>query len=181
MIMEDKKLNDYVSELLLWNKNFNLIGRSTENDIWETHIENSLELLKFLKQDNCQNIIDIGSGAGLPSIPLAIFLNEKSFFLTETNLKKIAFLTFVAKKLKLNNIKVININEGFKMENECIVTSRAFATLTNILKWEKKHLQNVKKNFILKGREDNIKKELYEAKIENYEIFHLKKGNLVVF
>ncbi len=74
-------LDEYLEELLLWNKSFNLIGKSTEKEIWKTHIENSLEILSFLENEDCPNVVDIGSGAGLPSIPLSIFLPKKIFYL----------------------------------------------------------------------------------------------------
>ncbi len=176
----NEKMKQYVEELLLWNKNFNLIGRSTEEEIWNIHIEDSLEILPFLKKENYNTIVDIGSGGGLPAIPLSIMLPEKHFYLTEVNTKKLAFLTFVVKKLKLN-ISVININEGFLLNEECLVLSRAFSSLKNIKKWEEKHLLNPVKTFVMKGRLEKIEDELDEAKIVNYEIIKLKKGHLVIF
>ncbi|MEJ5285035.1 MAG: 16S rRNA (guanine(527)-N(7))-methyltransferase RsmG [Brevinematia bacterium] len=173
-------MKQYVEELLLWNKNFNLIGRSTEEEIWNIHIEDSLEILPFLKKENYNTIVDIGSGGGLPAIPLSIMLPEKHFYLTEVNTKKLAFLTFVVKKLKLN-ISVININEGFLLNEECLVLSRAFSSLKNIKKWEEKYLLNPVKTFVMKGRLEKIEDELDEAKIVSYEIIKLKKGHLVIF
>lgn len=176
----NEKIKQYVDELLLWNKNFNLIGRSTEEEIWNIHIEDSLEILPFVKKEKCNIIVDIGSGAGLPSIPLSIMLPEKKIYLTEVNTKKLAFLTFIVKKLKLN-ISVININEGFLLYEECLVLSRAFSSLKNIKKWEEKHLLSPVKTFVMKGKLEKIEDELNEAKIENYEIIKLKKGHLVIF
>jgi len=71
---KERILKNYIQELLVWNKKINLIGRSTEANLWEVHIENSLELLPFLNDEDCESIVDIGSGAGFPSIPLSIFL-----------------------------------------------------------------------------------------------------------
>ena len=177
---QKEKLSIYVNELLSWNQSFNLIGKSTEKEIWKTHIENSLDILSNIKEEKSMDIIDIGSGAGLPGIPLAILLPEKKFYLTEVNSKKIAFLTFITKKLNLNT-EVININEGFLFKQECIVISRAFSTIKEIIKWEKKHLSNVLRSYLLKGQLEKIYFEIREANLEKYQIIKLKKGNLVIF
>ncbi|MGC8764457.1 MAG: 16S rRNA (guanine(527)-N(7))-methyltransferase RsmG [Brevinematia bacterium] len=178
--IKKEKLQIYVNELLNWNQAYNLIGKSTEKEIWETHIENSLEVLPFLAGEEGRNIVDIGTGAGLPSIPLSIFLPEKTFYLTEVNLKKLAFLTFISKKLNLNT-RIVNINEGFFLKEECLVISRAFSTIREIIKWENKHLASVLSTYLLKGRLEKIEFELKEANLEKFRIVELKKGNLVIF
>ena len=176
-----KILKNYVEELLIWNKKINLIGRSTEANIWEIHVENSLELFPFLNNKEYQNIVDIGSGAGFPSLPLSIYLPEKRFILTEVDLKKIAFLTYVKKILDLKNVEVINVNEGFYFPEECIVISRAFSSLLDIRKWSERHLKEVRKFFVFKGEIEKIKNEIEQAKITEYELKRLKLGFLVIF
>jgi len=178
---KERILKNYIQELLVWNKKINLIGRSTEANLWEVHIENSLELLPFLNDEDCESIVDIGSGAGFPSIPLSIYLPGKRFFLTEVNQKKIAFLTYVKKILDLKNVEVININEGFYFSEECIVTSRAFSSLFEIKKWSERHLKMVRKFFVFKGEIEKIKNEIEQAKIKEYELKKIKMGYLVIF
>lgn len=63
-------LDAYVTHLLKWNPKINLIGPSTEQDVWERHILDSLQLAMFIPMDH--RILDIGSGAGLPGVPLAM-------------------------------------------------------------------------------------------------------------
>ncbi len=181
LMYDDKeKLCIYVAELLKWNKSFNLIGKSTEEDIWKIHIEDSLSLLPYLEKENCINIVDIGCGAGLPSIPLSIMLPEKIFYLTEVNTKKLAFLTFITKKLNLNT-KVIDINNGFYLEEECIVISRAFSSIKNIIKWENTHLLKPVKTILLKGLKEKIEEELKEALVKEFDIIKSSKGNIIIF
>lgn len=180
--MEDRKLLErYVDELLRWNKKYSLIGKSVEENIWNLHIPNSLEIIPYLSSEMVNLIVDIGSGNGLPSIPLAISLREKTFYLTEVNSKKLAFLTYVVKSLNLDNVKVIDINEGFFLAEKCLVVSRAFSDLTTIIKWSNKHLKNPLKFFIFKGKIESIKVELEHIDVKNYEIVSLKVGNLLIF
>jgi len=174
-----KKIDGFVKELLNWNRRINLIGRSTEESVYKTHIEDSLSLYPYLIKESVEYIIDIGSGGGLPSIPLSIFIPEKHFILTEVDLKKIAFLEYVIRKLKLN-AEVVNVNEGFCFEKECIVISRAYSSIKNILKWGNRHALLNKRFYILKGLEEKIEKEVAEAKVRNYGKIKLERGYIVI-
>jgi 16S rRNA (guanine527-N7)-methyltransferase len=60
----------YQSLLLKWNKSINLISKASENDLWERHINDSIQLLKYI--DLMESVVDIGSGAGFPGIVLSI-------------------------------------------------------------------------------------------------------------
>jgi 16S rRNA (guanine527-N7)-methyltransferase len=84
------RLHIYVRLLLAWQKKVNLIGPSTEPEIWTRHIADSLQLLALLP-DNTNAIADLGSGAGLPGLVLAISGNI-SGHLIESQGKKAAFL-----------------------------------------------------------------------------------------
>ena len=81
-------LLNYQNLLLKWNKAINLISRNSEKDIWERHILDSLQLLKYI--DFLDNIIDIGSGGGFPGIVLSIG-GVKNIALVEPDKKKISF------------------------------------------------------------------------------------------
>lgn len=121
-------LDRYVALLLKWNKAINLISESTEKDVWNRHIEDSLQLMNFL--DMSDNICDVGSGAGLPGIVLSI-AGVKNVTLVESDQRKASFL-LQARKLSSNKIDVIND----RVENlDCIfdvVISRAFAEISEI-------------------------------------------------
>lgn len=172
-------LTAYVSLLLEWNRGMNLIGKSTEKDIWDVHIRDSLELLPFIESSPVLHVIDIGSGGGLPAIPLAIFNPDKTFHLTEVDSKKLAFLEFAVKKLGLN-ARVEDINKTFLFKEESVITSRAFSEIANILLWAKEHTQKNKAFYLLKGKEETVKTELDKAGLKNAEVHPLDKGCIVV-
>ncbi len=175
----NEKLIEYAGELINWNKGINLIGKSTESAIWEVHIKNSFELYPFLKKLTLNNIIDIGSGGGFPSIPLALLLPEKYFYLTEVDSKKLAFLEFIVKKLNLPNSIVVNINKGFLFDEENAVISRAFSKIDNIITWADSHLKNNRGFYLLKGRMETVDKELKRLKPSQYKITGLERGCIV--
>ena len=86
-----------------WNRTHNLVSKNQTTNL-EEHISDSLAISPFLGE----NVIDLGSGGGLPGIPLAISNPNKNFFLVESNTKKGAFLLNVSTKLKLSNVTVFN-------------------------------------------------------------------------
>lgn len=158
----------------------NLIGKSTENEVWENHIGDSMALLPFLSKERAACVIDIGSGGGLPAIPLALFLPGKRFVLTEVDSKKIAFLEFSVKKLGLKNAVVADLNRDFLFTEESVITSRAFSEVANILKWSREHTRNNRAFYLLKGKDETVKSELDRAGLKQAEIHPLDKGCVVV-
>jgi 16S rRNA (guanine527-N7)-methyltransferase len=94
----------YAELLLEWNRNLNLTGARNLGEI-RVHIEDAHTLLA-LKWDRSSHVIDVGSGQGLPAIPLAIALPEVHFTLLEANARKAAFLRHVAGSLPLKNVSV---------------------------------------------------------------------------
>ena len=135
-LMDDKameKMLKFAEEIIEANKSFNLTSIKTEKDFAEKHIADSLEPCFYDKFKFMKIIADIGSGAGLPGIPLGIVFPEKKIILIESNNKKSDFLNNVIKKLDLSNITVITkrveiisrdplVKESF----DCVVM-RAFA------------------------------------------------------
>ena len=91
------KLLQYANLVMDYNKNVNITGTKTTEDFFNDHIADSLLALNIFH--DCDNIIDIGSGGGLPSIPLAIIYNNKKFTLCESKNKKCEFLRLSKKEL----------------------------------------------------------------------------------
>lgn len=172
-----KKINliKYASLVMDYNKKINITGALNIEDFIKEHIIDSLLALNIF--ENYDNIIDIGSGAGLPSIPLSIIYENKKFTLCESKNKKSEFLNIVKKELSLKNIEIKNSNVYEIKEKYDTITARAFSDIKNLLKIFKK-LKN--KNSVLiayKGKSDKIKEELEEIKnIEKY-IVEIKKLN----
>ena len=96
----------YMQELLEWNKKINLTAIEDENEIILKHFIDSLTVQKYIK--NAQNIIDIGTGAGFPGIPLAIVNEKSNIVLLDSLNKRINFLNNVIQKLELSNVKAIH-------------------------------------------------------------------------
>ena len=98
-------VKEYARLLLEWNRRVNLTGARTMDAV-EAHIEESQHLLA-VSWDGVQQVVDIGSGGGLPAIPLALWLPEVQFSLLEANSRKCAFLLHVAATLQMPNIRVL--------------------------------------------------------------------------
>lgn len=169
------QLVKYGSLVMDYNKNINITGANSIDDFIKEHIIDSLLALDIFK--NYDNIIDVGSGAGLPSIPLSIIYNNKKFTLCESKNKKADFLKFVKKELCLDNIEIKCINVYEIKEKYDTIIARAFSDIKTLLKIFKK-LKN--KNSVLiayKGKLNKINEEIKEIKdIERYNI-EIKKLN----
>ena len=98
------KLLDFSKALIQWNKRTNLISKSDEGRVFSRHIVDSLSAISFLVGNS---IVDIGSGAGLPGLPLAIACPQKKFTLYERMKKRAHFMQFVIANLGIDNAQVI--------------------------------------------------------------------------
>lgn len=100
-----EKLRKYEAFLKKWNKNVNIVSASNANIIWERHIVDSLQLVPLLA--DVSKIADMGSGFGLPAVPLAIACPDINVFAVEANTKKTALLTELTRELGLPNLHVL--------------------------------------------------------------------------
>ena len=158
-ISEDNKdkLIKYSSLVMDYNKNVNITGAKTEESFFDEHIADSLLALNIFY--DYDNIIDIGSGSGLPAIPLAIIYNNKKFTLCESKNKKADFLKIAKKELDLNNIEVKCINAYEIKEKYDTVTSRAFSDIATLLKIFSKIKTKNGKLIAYKGKREKIEEE----------------------
>lgn len=125
-------LMQYLQLLRKWNTNFNIVGTSEPSTLIYKHLLDSLSIAQFIQN---APILDVGSGAGLPGIPLAITLPELRFTLLDTNGKKTRFMRQVVIELKLQNVEVVQADvTKFKPElSPKTVLARAFAPLEQTL------------------------------------------------
>lgn len=131
-----EKLNDYMELVLEYNKVMNLTGITDKDEFVEKHFYDSLlptEVVDF----NNKKIVDIGSGAGFPGIPLAIAYPNSSFLLVEPMNKRCEFLRVVKEKLNLTNVTILceraeNIKKD-QRESFDIALSRAVSNLSILL------------------------------------------------
>ena len=94
----------YLALLEKWNKSYNLTAIDDPNEALTLHLLDSLSTAPFVTG---QTILDLGSGGGLPGIPLAIYFPEKQFTLLDSNQKKTRFLTQVQLELNLKNVSIV--------------------------------------------------------------------------
>ena len=101
-----EKFYKYMKLLLEWNEKINLTAITDENEIVLKHFVDSLTVLKYIKEDD--KIIDVGTGAGFPGIPMAIMMPNTKITLLDSLNKRINFLNEVIKELNLKNVETIN-------------------------------------------------------------------------
>ena len=156
------KLKKLVSMLLDYQKNMNLIGKSTMPAIWNRHILDSAQIEKFLPKENKNHItVDVGTGAGFPGIVLAV-MGRKDLLLCEKSIKKNIFLKAVTKefdlKVKLYNDRI----ENLKATNIRTIIARAFSPLKNLILKVRCCLNSDTTLVLHKGK--TYMKEIIEAK-----------------
>lgn len=127
-----RQLIDYLSLLKKWNKAYNLTAVRDPLQMVTKHLLDSLIVLPYLQG---HSVIDIGTGAGLPGIPLAIVDPERSYFLLDSNGKKIRFLQQVVLQLGLKNVITIEDRAENYVAEHCFdsVVARAVATIAEIV------------------------------------------------
>lgn len=141
IILEEKQIENfykYMNLLIEWNEKMNLTAITEPSEVILKHFVDSLTISNLIKKGD--KVIDVGTGAGFPGIPLSIVNNENITLLDSLN-KRIIFLEEVINKLQLTNIKAIHSRvEEFaknKKEREMydIATSRAVAPLNVLLEY----------------------------------------------
>ena len=157
--MRDKqKIKKYKDLLLQENQKQNLISRKQENNI-DNHIKDCLSISSHLSS----NIIDLGTGGGLPGIPLAIEDPRKKIYLVEASQKKCSFLLHTKNLLGLENLHVINKRgEDLHLKDfaeDMDIVTRAFGTAEKTIKTTKKLLENPNNQLKLMKTEGVLKEE----------------------
>ena len=164
-----KNFFDKYKELIL-EKN-ELYGLTTvkDDEFEEKHFYDSLSVLPLILRKDYKNlkIADVGSGAGFPSIPLLLVETDLNIDLIESNHKKAKFLTEVIDKFSINSAKVICSNVREIREKYDIVIFRAFSSLQDFFKVAKSLLKEGTSIYALKGKINEIEKEIFIVKKQN--------------
>ena len=196
VLSEEQKIMfyNYMNILLEWNQKINLTTITKPEDIIIKHFIDSLTVLKYIKNEKI-NIIDIGTGAGFPGIPIKIANDLNNITLLDSLNKRIIFLQNVINELKLKDIVAVHsrAEEYIKLEKReiyDIAVSRAVANMSTLLEYL---LPYVKINGIcicMKG--PNIEEELENSKkalsilggkvvnIDNFELPDGSKRNIII-
>lgn len=129
---------EYYRELIFWNNKFNLVSVKSALDIPIKHFVDSLTPLQFM-ENKSGSLLDIGTGAGFPGIPLKIAMNSLKISLLDSSRKKTSFLKNIIRKLRLDHTTVINRRVELLMKDETyrgafdVVISRASFKLPQFL------------------------------------------------
>ena len=168
-VQKIKKLDNFVKNLLIYNKKRNLIAKSTEKQVWDRHILDSAQLIKFIDTKYCTGIADLGSGAGFPGIILALYYQNYNFHvkLYEKSPIKSAFLLNISKLLGLKCKIICRDVNSIKIESNHIVC-RAFRKLPHILNISRENCVKKHKIIVMKGK--NALEEINNtSQMRNYE------------
>ena len=187
--MEIEKFYKYMNLLLEWNEKINLTAITEPEEVILKHFVDSLTISKYIEKGS--KLVDMGTGAGFPGIPLKILREDIEITLADSLNKRINFLNEVIKELKLKNIQTVHTraeefgkNKKYR-ENFDIATSRAVANLSTLSEYLIPLVRINGKAICMKGSE--IKEELETAKkaieilggkIEQEESFNLPNSDM---
>jgi 16S rRNA (guanine527-N7)-methyltransferase len=129
------QLENYKNILLDWNTKVNLISRKDQDNFEEHHLLHSLAITKFYKFIPHQKVVDIGTGGGLPGIPIAIMFPQTDFILIDSRKNKIIALQEIVYSLQLTNVTVINERvENLNIPYNLAI-GRAVGNMQTLIKW----------------------------------------------
>ena len=120
----------YLQQLLFWNKAYNLTAIKDDQQALIKHIFDSLSIVPFLPAGD---LLDIGTGAGLPAVIVAICQPQRAVTALDSNQKKIRFIKQVASELGLKNLTPIASRIEAHVGTYQVITSRAFASLVDFV------------------------------------------------
>ena len=140
---QHEQLLAYLALLIKWNKAYNLTAVRDPDEMVSRHLLDSLSVMPFIHSDS-QSWLDVGSGGGMPGIPLAILHRDKQVTVLDSNGKKTRFLTQVKMELKLDNLRVIHkrVEEFQPGQPFSGIVSRAFSSMENFTNWTR-HLGDI--------------------------------------
>jgi 16S rRNA (guanine527-N7)-methyltransferase len=157
------KLELYVNLLLTWQARINLIGPATAPVVWERHILDSLQLLPLMPEKT-KVIAELGSGAGIPGLVLAIAAGYEAH-LYESNGKKAAFLREAVRQCgataHIHVMRIESLADGVNLPNADCVVARALAPLSLLLEYAEPFLSKGAIGLFHKGQD--VDAELTEA------------------
>jgi 16S rRNA (guanine527-N7)-methyltransferase len=185
-----EKLNIYNDFLLENNKLLNLIGKTTENNVFSRHFIDSAQIYDLI--DDKSEIIDIGSGAGFPGVIIKILMDSKkvdgNVVLLDKSPKKCKFLNDLSNKLELK-FKIQNVKlEDYKFNKISTIVSRAFKKAIETIDILFKNNDKIRSIILMKGKtyqhelEDVKKKYTFDLEkfrsITSDESYILKISNI---
>lgn len=146
----EKKLLDYLALLQKWNAAYNLTAVREPHEMVTRHLLDSLSVLPYVPQN--ARVLDVGTGAGLPGLIIAIARPDCQVTLLDSNSKKIRFLRQAIAELNISNADTTHVRvEAYTGQFE-VITSRAFATLLDMVKGSEHLLAKEGEFLAMKGQ-----------------------------
>nr|WP_040260404.1 16S rRNA (guanine(527)-N(7))-methyltransferase RsmG [Pseudomonas massiliensis] len=132
---QEEQLLAYLALLIKWNKAYNLTAVRDPDEMVSRHLLDSLSVVPYIGQ--AERWLDVGSGGGMPGIPLAIMFPEKRITTLDSNGKKTRFQTQVKLELKLQNLEVVHSRVEAHQPTQPYegIVSRAFSSLEDFANW----------------------------------------------
>jgi len=168
-----ERLELLITELLAENQRQNLISRPSEAQVWQRHIADSAQLLRFVPRETSGAWLDLGTGAGFPGLVIAAIEPEREVVLVESRARRVEWLERMAEKLALPLCRV----EGKRLElvepfPARVISARAFAPLPKLLKLSAPFSTKATTYLLPKGRSAAQELESIPAKIRR--MFHVE-------
>ncbi|MAO66526.1 MAG: hypothetical protein CL666_16165 [Balneola sp.] len=154
----DEKFKEYADQLLWWNDKVNLVSRGVSRETVLNHVEHSLTISFSQLFQGAAQIIDAGSGGGLPGVPLGVAHPEKEILLNDIVSKKIMACKQIAYKMGLKNVSTkIGSIEAVEMTKDALVVSKHAFKINDLMRFL--HDKEWKGVVLLKGNNE-IEEEL---------------------
>jgi 16S rRNA (guanine527-N7)-methyltransferase len=163
-----------------WNDKINVISRKDMDNLVERHLLHSLSLAKFITFRPGTKILDLGTGGGLPGLPLAILWPQVNFTLVDGTGKKIRVVQEMIEALGIENATALQGRAEELKQKFNFVVARGVTTLDKLVLWTRKLIdkksQNLFPNGLIayKGGDPNLELKFLHKK-EHFEVFELKK------
>jgi len=158
------RLRTFEALVLKWTPKINLVSRKDQDDLWERHILDSLQVAEW--GEPCDHWLDIGSGGGFPGLIVATHAKEywpkTRFTLIESDQRKCAFLRTAIRELGLNATVIAKRIEDVEPQNADILSARALADLSTLLGFAERHLSRTGYALFQKGA--SWEKEVADAR-----------------
>jgi 16S rRNA (guanine527-N7)-methyltransferase len=166
-----ERLLRYAELVHRWNRTYNLTAVRNFEAVLNRHILDSLSMVRYVEDD--KRVLDVGSGAGLPGIPLALVRSDLKVALLDSNGRKASFLRQVISDLKIVNAGVVNdrVESFVPKEKFDVVVARAFSSLDNLIRMT--HHLYKEDGYLLAMKGMYPSAELAEIAVE-HEIYNLK-------
>ena len=169
------RLDRLVAALKVENQQQNLISRASEEEIWQRHIADSAQLLKFIPRETSGPWLDLGTGAGFPGLVIAAIMPELQMVLVESRARRVDWLQRMCAELGLTRCRV----EGKRLEQvepfkARVISARAFAPLPKLLNLSAPFSTKATTYLLPKGR--SAAQELQELPAKSRKLFHVEQS-----